>query len=114
MGSLDNQLISISEMDELIGLVTRTETVDDYGANILTYGTPAVNIRAKVRFINTDESEQLNQEKFTQEIKVHIRPYSGLTSEYYVYWNAAYWDIYAIESTPRQRFTVIKARLIEQ
>jgi len=114
MGSLDNQLMSISELDELIGLNTRGEYVDDYGANVLTYVTPTINVRAKVRFINTTETERLNQEKFEQEIKIHIRQYPGLTSEYYVFWNAAYWDIYAIESTPRQRFTIIKARLIEQ
>lgn len=114
MGGLQNQLMSISELDELIGFATLTSTIDDYGAAVDSYSVPSQNIRAKVRYINTHEAElALKQEKTTTEIKIHLRYDSTYTQYKYVYWNSKYFDIYAIEDTPRQRFHVIKARLIE-
>ncbi len=114
MGNLKNQLMSISEMDELIGIATRAEVTDDYGAIRITDSTPTVNIRAKVRYERTNEGEGAKQEKFTQEIKVHIRFNSLSIVTNLIYWESKYYDIYAVETTPKQRFHVLKARLIEQ
>lgn len=114
MGTLDNQLPTISELDQLIAIGSRVEVVDDYGAVKITLSHQAVSIRAKVRYAMTNESEQEKQEKFTQEIKIWIRYNTGYTSENYVYWNATYWQIISLETTPRNRFLVFKCRSIAQ
>lgn len=113
MPALTNQLKTIGELNDRIGIVTPTEVVDDYGGKRVTITGGSATIPAKVRYERTNEQDNLKQEKFTQEIKIHIR--NGSYDELdYVYWNDKYWDVYAIESTPRERFMVIKARLIEQ
>ena len=117
MGNLSKQLTSISELDELIAFTTKTELVDDLGAIELTesaLGSPT--IRAKVRYDSTNEAERAMQEKFEQNIKVWVRTSScsGVTIESGLNWNGVRWDIYAIETTPKHRFTVIKARSITQ
>lgn len=109
------QLASIGEMDELIGFATKTETVENSGAVRESFDTPTPTIRAQVRYERTNEGEQgTKQEKFTTEIKIWIRYNSSATQYKYVYWRSNYYDIYAIETTPRSRFMVIKARLIEE
>lgn len=114
MATLANQLPTISEMDEVVGFSTLTETLDDAGGLIKSYSAPTADIRAKVRYERTNEGELgTDQQKFTQEIKVWIRYYSTATEYKFLYWRSKYYDIYAIETTPRSRFMVIKARLIE-
>lgn len=114
MGSLQNQLTTISQLDELIGFATKTETVDDFGSTVDVYSTPTADIPAMVRFDSTNEQQSpADQEKFTTQIKVWVRYDATYTEFKYVYWNSQRYDIYAIEHTPRQRFMVIKARLIE-
>lgn len=116
MSRLKNQLITIGELDELIGLADKNETTptSGFGGRITAFDVPDVNIRAKVRYERTNEGESAaKQEKFTTEIKCIIRENSNLTIEKYVYWREKYYDIYAIEDTPGQRFQIIKARLIE-
>lgn len=114
MATLANQLPSISEMDEVIGFSTVTETLDDFGAPKFSRTTPTADIRAKVRFDRTNEGNlDTDQEKFTQEIKVWIRYYTAATEYKQILWRSKYYDIYALETTPRNRFMVIKARLIE-
>jgi head-tail adaptor len=113
-GRLQNQLPTISELSDLIGFATRTEVIDDYGAIRLTDSTPTPNVRAKVRYIMTSENESVSkQEKFTTEIKIHIRYDSTLTAEKLVYWGSKWYDIYSLETVIGNRFHVIKARLIE-
>jgi SPP1 family predicted phage head-tail adaptor len=114
MGNLKNQLVSISELNELIGFATRTTTLDASGAQVESFDTPTANIRAKVRYMSVNEAEgALKQEKLTTEIKVWVRYSSSYTAYKYIYWGAKYYDIIGIEHTPRSRYHVIKARLIE-
>jgi SPP1 family predicted phage head-tail adaptor len=114
MSTLQNQLKSLSELDDLIQFATKTETVGDYGfaqTGIVASGT---DVWAKVRYESTNEADsEADQEKFTVQIKIWIRYDSTVTQYKYVYWNEKYFDIYAFEETPRDRFTIIKARLIE-
>jgi hypothetical protein len=113
-GRLQNQIPSISELSDLIGFATKTETLDDYGALIESFSVPTANIRAKVRYVITNEGDSpLKQEKLTTEIKVWVRYASSYTQYKYVYWGAKYYDIYSIETVIGNRFNVIKARLIE-
>jgi len=114
MATLEAQLMSISEMDEVIGISTLTETVQDSGGVTQSWSAPTANIRAKVRYERTNEAEAEKQERFTQEIKVWIRYNTSATEATKIYWRSDYYDVYAIEFTPRQRFMVLKARLIEQ
>jgi head-tail adaptor len=112
--SLENTLVSISEMDELIGLPLKTQTVDSYGGTLESTAAPSVTEYAKVRFMNMNEgASPVDQEKVTQEIKIWIRFYDGLSYEHQVYWNSKYWDIFSIEPLNKDRFHVIKARTIE-
>ena len=115
MGELQNQLMSISELSDLIGRAVKVEVLDAYNAIKETVAAPTVNIRAKVRYDRTNEGEgRVAQEKVTTEIKVHIRYDSSWTVLNMIYWDSKYFDIYAIEHTPRRRFTVLKGRHIEQ
>lgn len=113
MPALRNQLPTIGDLNDRIGIVTPTEVVDDYGGRRVTLTGGTATIPAKVRYERTNEAEEGKQEKFVQEIKVHIRKGSFYALDY-VYWGGKYWDVYALETTPRDRFMVIKARLIEQ
>ncbi len=112
--SLTNQLKSISELDDLIQFATKTETIGDHGfpqTGIVASGT---DVFAKVRYDETSEAEAgTDQEKFTIQIKIWIRYDSTVTQYKWVYWNEKYFDIYAIEETPKDRFTIIKARQID-
>ena len=114
MSTLQNQLKSVSELDDIIQFATKTETIDDFGfsqTGILASGT---DVFAKVRFENTNETDsEADQEKFTTQIKIWIRYDSTVTEYKWVYWNSKFYDIYAFEKTPRDRFTIIKARMIE-
>ena len=112
--SLVNQLKSISELDDLIQFATKTESIDDFGAAQVGITASGTDVFAKVRYEETNEAELgTDQEKFTIQIKIWIRYDSTATEFKYVYWNEKYFDIYAIEETPKDRFTIIKARLIE-
>ena len=113
MGRLTNQLVSISEMSESVAIATRNETTDDYGAQIASVEEPLVYVRAKVRYDSTNEQENNDQLKFETKIKIHTRYNSDWTVEKLVFWNDTYYEIYAVETTPGNRFHVIKARLIE-
>lgn len=113
-GGLQNQLPTIGEMDELFQFAVKTETVDDWGSTQQSIIATGTDVWAKIRFINTDERDSAaKQQKFVTEIKIHIRYDSTATQYKYVYWRSNYYDIFAIETTPRSRFHVIKARLIE-
>lgn len=113
MSRLGNQLVTIGELSELVGFATVTLSTDAYGGQTVSNAVVTPSVRAKVRYERTDERELgSNQEKFTQEIKVWIRYDSTVTQYKALYWNSQYWDIYAIESTPGFRYSVIKARLI--
>lgn len=111
---LKNQLVTISEMSELIAIGTRTQLADEYGAldSNLSHTTPS--IRAKVRYVDTDESEQQLQEKYTQNIKVWIRYGPSVSVMNYIYWNSTYWEIKGIETIDGKRFYVIKCQNITQ
>lgn len=101
-------------MDEYIGISTLTETVTDDGGTTESWSVPTADVPAKVRFINTNEADPgVKQEKFVTEIKIHTRYYSAFTETKKVYWRSKYYDVYAIEFTPKARFMVMKARLIE-
>jgi len=114
MATLANQLMSISELDEVVELCTITETLDDSGSLIKTTTVAGTQIRAKVRYERTNEGEGgSDQEKFVQEIKVWIRYNTSGTEYKSLYWRSEHYDIYAIESTPRNRFMILKCRLIE-
>ncbi len=113
-GGLDNQLKSISELDDIIQFATKTEIVGDHGFPQTGIVASGEDVFAKVRHDSTNEADsEADQEKFTIQIKIWIRYDSTVTQYKYVYWNEAYFDIYAFEKTPRDRFTIIKARLIE-
>jgi len=111
---LKGQLTTISELSELIAIGSYVFVLDDYGATKKTASHSAASIRAKVRYVDTGENEQEKQEKYTQNIKVWIRYYSGITSDQYVYWNSTYWQILGIETIDGNRFHVIKCRSIAQ
>lgn len=110
MATLESQLMSISEMDQLINLITHVESVDAFGSISYSTTTLASNIRAKVRYERTQEQEDANRKGFVQEIKIWIRYYSGLNKTHRVTWNSQEWEIYAIETTPRDRFHILKCR----
>ena len=113
MSRLGTQLKSISEMSELIGLGSLSEILDDAGGVQQTYPKLTANIRAKVRYERTNEAERgTNQEEHLEEIKIWVRYASTTTKSKVVYWNSKYWDIYAIEETPGNRYQVIKARAV--
>ena len=114
MATLQNQLPTIGELDELIGLGSTSEVVDDYGAVQLTLPQITPTIRAKVRYMMTNEREQEKQEKFTQEVKVFIRYNANALVANVMYWDSLYWDVYAVERTPRDRFHVLKCRQIAE
>ena len=111
---LKNQLVTISELSELIAIGSEVDTVDNYGGikKTLSHSTPS--IRAKVRYVDTNEGEQEKQEKYTQNIKVWIRYVAGYTSQNYIYWNSTYWQILGIETIDGNRFLVFKCRNIAQ
>ena len=111
---LKNQLVTISELSDLIAIGSQVDVIDNYGAPTRSYSHSAPSIRAKVRYVDTGENEQEKQEKYTQNIKVWIRYYSGITSDQYVYWNATRWQILGIETIDGNRFHVIKCRNIAQ
>ena len=100
-------------MSESIAIATRNETTDDYGAQINSVEEPLEYIRAKVRYINTEEREQTEQLKLNTEIKVHTRFNSNWSIQKLVFWDEKYYEVIAVETTPGNRFHVIKARLIE-
>lgn len=112
-GRLQNQLMTISEMSELIGIANKTDSTDDFGAILQPAEEPEANIRAKVRYANTDEAEKNDQLKFATEIKVWTRYNENWTVEKLVWWEDNYYEIFAIEKTPGNRFHVIKAKLIQ-
>lgn len=114
MATLESQLMSISEMDQLISIYSKSEATDDYGGQVITTGTLISNVRAKVRYERTNEGEDEKRKTFTQDIKVWMRYYSLLNKTHTVYWNSTEWEIYAIETTPRNRFHVLKCREIER
>lgn len=115
MSRLKTQLRDVGELSDMIGLITRTEVLDDYGALRVTDPAGTADTYAQVRYVNTNEGDSaVKQEKFIQEVKVWLRYDSTINKEKLVYWNSSYWDIYAIEHTPGYRFHVLKCRLIEQ
>lgn len=111
---LKNQLMSISELSELIAIGSQVDTVDNFGGikKTLSHSTPS--IRAKVRYVDTNEGETEKQEKYTQNIKVWIRYVSGYNTQNYIYWNSTYWQILGIETIDGNRFLVFKCRNITQ
>ncbi len=114
MATLESHLMSISEMDQLISIYSKTPTTDDYGGQVITTGTVISNVRAKVRYERTQEGEDEKRKTFVQEIKVWMRYYSGLSKTQTFYWDSTEWEIYAIETTPRNRFHVLKCREIDR
>lgn len=114
MGRLSNQIKSISQLSERIGLSTVTETIDAYGAPKFERTTPTADIPAMVRYEDTREVVNgTDQEKFIQEIKVWIRYNTNATEFKQLLWRSEYYDIYAIERVDGDRYQVFKARLIE-
>lgn len=113
-GKLQNQLPTLGELSDTFQFAVKTETVDDWGSTKQSIIATGDDVWAKIRFINTDERDTAaKQQKLVTEIKIHIRYDATATAYKYVYWQSSYYDIFAIEFTPAQRFTVIKARLIE-
>lgn len=114
MGTLEKQLESIGKLRDRIQFVTKTDTVGAHGAGTPTYIASGTDLAAQVRYINTNETlGATKQNKFTVEIKVHIRTNAAATRYKYLRWKGSDYDIYALESTPADRFLVLKARLIE-
>ncbi len=111
MGRLTNQLVTLSELNEVIQFATKTETdVDGFPkTGIVASG---VNVRGKIVFVSTNEAQSENQEKFTTEIKIWVRYNPAYNQYQYILWNDVFYDIYAIEKISGDRFNVIKARAI--
>lgn len=110
-GRLQNQLITLSEMSELVAIASKTEEVDDFGDTLTPVTEPTDFIRAKVRYDSTNEQLEADQLKFTTFIKVWTRFNSNWSIEKLVFWKSNYYEIIAIETTPGDRYHVIKARL---
>ena len=111
---LKNQLVTISEMSDMVYFGRNNDTVDNYGGILRTLDIDLFGTRAKVRYVDTNENEQEKQEKYTQHIKVWVRYRSGRTTQDYISWNGISWQVLGIETIDGNRFQVIKCRNIAQ